>query len=264
MAWRLANSLTTLRNQVNAAYPARNKASDGTIGDAAHSSRTSQHNPNPAGVVTAIDITHDPAHGVNGQVLADALITDSRAWYVIFNRRIRYYGGAWQAYSGSNPHTAHVHLSTKQDAGNYDNSRNWNLSTSAPQGGMPVADETLVNIIYGAFLGRAPDPGGMANYRGKPLDFVVKDVNNSQEHKNYWSSIQGNNKRIADLEAALRNEQNKPPKEVVKEVEKIVEKVVEVPVEKIVRVEVEKPVDEKKVVENWLVKLWNRLFSKGA
>lgn len=264
MAWRLANSLTTLRNQVNAAYPGRNKVSDGTIGDAAHSSRTSQHNPNPAGVVTAIDITHDPAHGVNGQTLADALITDSRAWYVIFNRRIRYHGGGWQAYSGSNPHTQHVHLSTKQDAGNYDNARNWPLTLSTPsKGGMPVADDATIAIIYGAFLGRAPDPGGLANYRGKPLDFVIRDVNNSIEHRNYWNSIQGNNKRIADLEAALRNEQNKPPKEVVKEVEKIVEKVVEVPVEKIVKVEVDRPVDEQKVVQGWLARLWNSLFKRS-
>jgi len=41
MSWRLARSLEPLRNEVNAAAPNRSKASDGTIGDTAHSSRAS-------------------------------------------------------------------------------------------------------------------------------------------------------------------------------------------------------------------------------
>lgn len=130
MAWRIAKSLDTLRNQVNAKYPGRNKASDGTIGDAKHSSRVSQHNPNPQGVVTAMDITQDTSKGLDGQTLADQLTKDSRVWYVIFNRRI-WEAGQWKAYNGSNPHTNHVHVSTKQDEANYDNAGNWNLE-SAP------------------------------------------------------------------------------------------------------------------------------------
>ena len=59
MAWRLARSLETLRAQINALSPNRSKASDGTIGDAAHSARTSDHNPDGGGVVRALDLTHD-------------------------------------------------------------------------------------------------------------------------------------------------------------------------------------------------------------
>lgn len=59
---------------------------------------------------------------------------------------------------------------------------------------------------------------------------------------------------LASVKAALANEQAKPPKEVVKIVEKIVEK----PIEVIKEVPVE--ADEKTVVEGWLRRQWERLF----
>ena len=65
--WRVAKSLEHLRTQVNNAFPNRSKASDGTIGDISHQGRESDHNPwvvdAGIGVVTALDVTHDPAHG---------------------------------------------------------------------------------------------------------------------------------------------------------------------------------------------------------
>lgn len=67
--------------------------------------------------------------------------------------------------------------------------------------------------------------------------------------------------KIDELVRALENEKNKPPVEVIKEVEKIVEVIKEVPVEVIK--EVPGPVDEKQVVQNVLVRFWNSLFKKG-
>lgn len=63
--------------------------------------------------------------------------------------------------------------------------------------------------------------------------------------------------QLADVKQALANELAKPPREVVKTITEIVEK----PVEVIKEVPVE--VDEKQVVENWLIRLWNSLFKKG-
>lgn len=66
-------------------------------------------------------------------------------------------------------------------------------------------------------------------------------------------------KQLAEVKTALANEQAKPPKEVVRVVEKIVTK--EVPVEVIKTVPAE--VDEKQVVSNVLLRFWNSLFKKG-
>lgn len=129
MAWRLAKSLEKLRSQINDAYPNRSKVSDGTIGDAAHSSRTSDHNPNPKGVVCALDITHDPKNGVDaGRIAEDLRVSgDKRIKYLISNGRIAnptIAGGAWRKYSGKNPHNHHFHISVK---GDYDSLAPWDI-----------------------------------------------------------------------------------------------------------------------------------------
>lgn len=112
--WRLAKSLIKLREQLDTTRPNRSKASDGSIGDTAHSARKSDHNPNAQGVVTAIDITHDPANDVDGYVLSRQLAKDRRTKYVIFNAEIyRSYKPqlGWAKYTGANAHRAHVHVS---------------------------------------------------------------------------------------------------------------------------------------------------------
>ncbi|HEV2763746.1 MAG TPA: hypothetical protein VGV38_12265 [Pyrinomonadaceae bacterium] len=132
--WRVAKALLTLREQVNARHPGRSKVSDGTIGDAAHASRSSDHNPwvrdGGNGVVTGMDITHDPAHGCDCNVLAEAIRTggDARVKYVIWNRQIAnpaIQGGAWRPYGGKNPHNHHVHISVKPEKANYDSTAPW-------------------------------------------------------------------------------------------------------------------------------------------
>jgi len=118
MAWRLAKGLEKLRSQVNEKWPGRSKDSDGSVGDTSHSARASDHNPDSAGVVHAIDITHDPRDGFDSYAFADMLLKqqDRRLKYVISNRRIGSgpagpSAGKWRPYSGSNPHDHHVHIS---------------------------------------------------------------------------------------------------------------------------------------------------------
>jgi hypothetical protein len=143
MGWptnpRPAKCLLTLRDQVDHKYPGRAKGSDGMIGDAAHQAEGSASDHNPwlrdsqgRGVVTAIDITHDPAHGLVIARLADALAKsrDHRIKYIITNRRILdsrpgNNPWVWMPYSGSDPHTGHLHLSVVTTQSRYDDTRPW-------------------------------------------------------------------------------------------------------------------------------------------
>lgn len=141
MTWRTANSLTHLRDQVNAKWPNRSKASDGTIGNAEHQSRDSDHNPwvreGAVGIVTALDITHDPVHGVDSEAIANAirLSQDSRVKYIISNRKIAASYGVhgekawtWRPYHGANPHNHHCHISVLPEKSHYDSTVDWKIS----------------------------------------------------------------------------------------------------------------------------------------
>ena len=140
MAWRVARSLDTLLAELNERGPNRSKASDGSIGDAAHASRSSDHNPwrqvAGVGVVGARDFTDDPP-SLDCDWLAEHLEAMLRAGehpalrsgaYVIWDRRIisrdRVAEG-WRPYSGSNPHTKHLHLSVTTDPGGFDSTAPW-------------------------------------------------------------------------------------------------------------------------------------------
>ena len=138
--WRVAKSLLTLRDEVNQAAPQRSKASDGTIGDAAHCRRQSDHNPwvrdGNIGVVTAMDITDDVPHGCSANSIAESIRSrrDARVKYIIWNRRIANSSSigtnppwVWRDYTGSNPHTQHIHISVKSDKPNYDSTAEWQV-----------------------------------------------------------------------------------------------------------------------------------------
>lgn len=127
MSWHIAPSLEKLRDELNAKWPNRDKRSDGAIGDAAHSSRTSDHNPNSRRSVNALDIDKD---GIDVYGLRDILIKDSRVNYVIFNgwiySRVRNFRA--KRYTGPNAHKAHLHVSILQAKSAEDNTKGWGIS----------------------------------------------------------------------------------------------------------------------------------------
>ncbi len=133
--WRVAKALLRLREQVNAKWPNRKKGNDGTIGDTSHQNRNSDHNPwVDEGVVTALDITHDPKTGPDAGALAETIrkSQDSRVKYIISNRRIANSGAigtakpwAWRKYNGTNPHEEHCHISVKSTRAEYDDAADW-------------------------------------------------------------------------------------------------------------------------------------------
>ena len=118
---RLSKAAHSLREQVNSAYPDRDKTSDGWLGDASHSQRASDHNPAaPTGVVRAIDLDRDLFTNSKPDrmpYLADQIRIcakkDKRISYVIFNSRIASAKSLWRwrTYRGVNPHIKHCHVS---------------------------------------------------------------------------------------------------------------------------------------------------------
>ncbi len=214
---RIAKSLDTLLGQINELYPGRDKSSDGWIGDEAHAARVSDHNPNSAGIVTALDITNDPAHGLDAQDLAILLLSghDPRIKYIISHHRI---GGdegfalrnhavpwQWEKYTGANPHTEHVHISVNGEPGLYDDPSPWKLQASASsQSGLQkdviatrFADETIAyadvapgwNKRYGValpyrFTGARPKVRVRKN--DKSIDAEIMDVGPWNIDDPYW------------------------------------------------------------------------------
>ena len=170
MGWRNCGASLALIGEVNTRWPARDRSSDGTIGDAAHASRSSDHNPwvvvAGMGVVRARDIDKD---GIDAPWLAEYLRQlgargDNRltgGGYVIFNRRITVPNfSGWKAYTGSNPHTHHLHVSFSRDRAGFDSSAGWGIagggSAPAPAtGGDPLvrAAQAKLKAAYRGYAG---------------------------------------------------------------------------------------------------------------
>jgi hypothetical protein len=119
-----------------ARWGSRSRASDGIMGDAAHQTRPSDHN-----LGNAYDLTHDPTNSVDCERLSRLVINDTRVTYVIWNREIYSRARAaegWRTYSGSNPHTHHMHVSIS--ASSRDDESAWPWSPGEPD---PYAVRTV-------------------------------------------------------------------------------------------------------------------------
>ena len=131
MKWYLSAHAEDLRNWVNRQYPNRDKTSDGSVGDQAHATRASDHNPDPTstppGCVRAIDIDADLKPGAKDRSeaarLAETLRDQAKRRvrpiaYIIYNGRIASAKSLWRwrPYTGLNPHKAHIHVSFHPDS----------------------------------------------------------------------------------------------------------------------------------------------------
>ena len=109
-----------LREQIDDAFPDRDRKSDGWIGDARHQrAGTSDHLPDKAdGYVRAIDVDKDlDSRASTGAYLADQIRIcakkDKRIKYVIYSGKIASAKSFWRfrTYSGINRHDKHIHIS---------------------------------------------------------------------------------------------------------------------------------------------------------
>lgn len=131
--WVLTRGLMTVRTEFNLVFKLRDKRSDGSIGDQAHATGTSGHNPDRTGraeykdgdsknEVRAIDVDRDlvPGSGIDWmERVVQYIVKRARAGgyvpfrYIIYKRRIwaRSTGWATRAYTGANAHDKHAHFS---------------------------------------------------------------------------------------------------------------------------------------------------------
>lgn len=126
---RLCAAGVTLRNQLNKRFPKRDKRSDGWIGDARHVAETgygtngkgSFHNPDPKGIVHAIDVDKDFGAPGDSEKFAQQLIEYCRAGkdngriaHVVYRDRVAsgtYKSSFWQWRGSGYAHFDHVHIS---------------------------------------------------------------------------------------------------------------------------------------------------------
>ncbi|HEU4542985.1 MAG TPA: GH25 family lysozyme [Jiangellaceae bacterium] len=177
MVWYLNRALSTMRSEVNTRWSQRDKGSDGTIGDAAHASRSSDHNPDPDGSVDAWDMDVDLRSG-NDAAAIEFIKARFQAhpaslyWIhadVICRRADNWLRRSYPAYleskgvdpSGRNTHTKHVHWNSREAY--EDSSAPWGILEedvnledplwTVPAGhpsGLPAGVRTVKEALIGA------------------------------------------------------------------------------------------------------------------
>jgi hypothetical protein len=170
--WHLAPSLAVLRAEVNARWPGRDRTSDGSIGDTAHSSRSSDHNPNSRRSVNAIDVDED---GVDMAAIKAAIQRHPSAHYWIYERRIADRDNDWRPvpYYGDNPHDKHLHVSIRQTTSAEQDRRPWGLLAGEDD---DMSAEDVVQGLYLALTQAAKPDAGDAGKRGRHTRDALRAV----------------------------------------------------------------------------------------
>ena len=123
----LSKSGIQLREQIDDAFPERDRASDGWVADVRHMrAGKSDHIPDASGWVRAIDIDRDLSGKAKPDIMPDladeirvfAKSDRKRIAYIIFDGRIAspILNWKWRKYTGANKHTHHMHVSFKKEA----------------------------------------------------------------------------------------------------------------------------------------------------
>ncbi len=143
----LVPCLVALRAEFNRLNPARDKASDGWIGNPAHAASSSDHNPDESGKtpyedddftdeVHALDVDDSDVpmeKAVQTIVGNHRAGRDDRLQNVIYNRRVwsRSWGWTEKPYTGANAHTEHAHFSARYTTAQENDVSPWGVAALA-------------------------------------------------------------------------------------------------------------------------------------
>ena len=181
-SWILVPCLVSLRNEFNRLAPARDKTSDGSIGDTGHSQTSSDHNPDETAStpyrdadrineVHAIDVDKDLRRsGWSMEKCVEIIVirhrkgVDNRLQNLIYNRRIwsRSWGWTARRYNGSNPHTRHAHFSARYTTAQEKDTRHWGL-LEAEDDDMATITQTDFNARMDAWWNARMSPHARDN-----------------------------------------------------------------------------------------------------
>lgn len=180
----LIPSLAALREEFDRLAPDRDKSSDGWIGDASHSSGSSDHNPDESGNVPIHDAdTTDEVHAIDvdedlrldGEVTMEDCVQhllaecragrEDRLRYMIYERRIWSASDGWREeyYSGSNPHDKHAHFSGSYDSDDEADTSSWGIEDLM---GLSSQDKEWIKDLVSPLLstGYATNPVWAENF----------------------------------------------------------------------------------------------------
>lgn len=185
MAWVLTDGLNNLREQVNRRWPDRDKKSDGSIGDFAHSLGSSGHNPDDTAgskpawsgdpdskrEVRAWDMDNDlREEGTDAQQIVDHIrrLPDVATVlrYMIYNRKIYHVRDMFEpvAYTGPSPHTEHIHFEGAwMQAADNNTTFDYRLDEVGEAPMTPVEMKALAKEIAAAIMA-SPVPVGDAKW----------------------------------------------------------------------------------------------------
>src|SRR4051812_16060348 len=161
-SWVLIPCLKSLFTEFDRIAPSRDKASDGSIGDTAHSQTSSDHNPDETGTVPIHDADKvnevhaiDVDNNLNESDLSMEKVVqfilsrcrtgrESRLRYIIYNRRIWSASSDWvqKTYTGPSAHTEHAHFSASYTTSLEASTASWHLEDIPVA--LTAADKTWV------------------------------------------------------------------------------------------------------------------------
>lgn len=218
----LVPSLDTLRDEFNAVNPDRDKSSDGWVGDEAHQSGDSDHNPDSNGNVHAIDVDEDlRCDGVSMEDCVQTILgrcrkdsddpdNEPRLTYIIYERRIWSCSNGWREeyYGGSNPHDKHAHFSA-ESAGKYANDTSpWGIEAEfggpvEVSGFSDAAKDQIRDQAYEALREMLPGSAGISSFTA--LDRTHDATTNIGGGSPLYERLDGIDRALADIKAALES-----------------------------------------------------------
>lgn len=171
--WNLAACLIALVNNADSFAPHRDRQSDGSIGDPAHQARQSDHNPDwtAGGIVRALDLGNDPAHGFDTWQIAQTIAnniaagTERRVNYLISgdpSRRgdliFHVHNGRWQwdphPHTNGSHNSHHLHVSCTHDPQLAASVATWQLAATPTPSTSQILEDDM-DIIKTATNGPA-------------------------------------------------------------------------------------------------------------